>query len=89
MPPFFTIPRQRSLDFKPSLIPLELRTQWLHPSEAFSVLLIVGGDVIGRALAQFSGSGIAPVTFSFGMASCSSISLSLSLSLDIFSDSDV
>ncbi|GAD91898.1 predicted protein [Paecilomyces variotii No. 5] len=66
MPPFVAVPRQRSLDFNTSQIQLELRAQWLHPSEAFSVLLILGGDVVGRALAQFSGSGIAPVTFSFG-----------------------
>ncbi|MBV1838902.1 hypothetical protein, partial [Acetobacter estunensis] len=40
--------------------------QWANPSDVFSVLLILGGDVISHALAQLAGSGIAPVTFSFG-----------------------
>ncbi|KAI1808934.1 hypothetical protein F4811DRAFT_6701 [Daldinia bambusicola] len=43
----------------------ELRSQWDKPNEVFSVLLILGGDVVGRALAQLAGSGLAPVTFSF------------------------
>ncbi|KAI1099940.1 hypothetical protein F4804DRAFT_65179 [Jackrogersella minutella] len=43
-----------------------LRAQWTNPSDTFSVLLLLGGDVIGRALAQLTGSGLAPVTFSFG-----------------------
>lgn len=43
-----------------------LREQWITPTDIFSVLLILGGDVIARALAQLAGSGFAPVTFSFG-----------------------
>ncbi len=44
----------------------EFWTQWKNPGDVFSVLLILGGDVILRALAQLSGSGITPVAFSFG-----------------------
>ena len=46
----------------------QLRTQWILPSDVFSVLLILGGDVIARALAQLTGSGLTPVAFSFGRA---------------------
>ena len=45
----------------------ELRLQWTHPSDVFSVLLLLGGDVISRALAQLAGGPVTPVTFSFGM----------------------
>src|SRR5262249_17229924 len=41
-------------------------SQWKNPSDVFSVLLILGGDVVARALAQLSGSGLTPVVFSFG-----------------------
>jgi hypothetical protein len=41
-------------------------TQWTHPKDVFSVLLILGGDVVGRALAQLAGGWLTPVAFSFG-----------------------
>ncbi|KAM3484353.1 hypothetical protein MY3957_010079 [Beauveria namnaoensis] len=44
----------------------EFSAQWTNPSDVFSVLLILGGDIIACALAQLVGSGIAPVAFSFG-----------------------
>lgn len=44
----------------------EFTEQWQNPSDVFSVLLILGGDVVARALAQLAGSGITPVAFSFG-----------------------
>ncbi|KAJ5522165.1 hypothetical protein N7527_006280 [Penicillium freii] len=44
----------------------EFSTQWRNPSDIFSVLLILGGDVISRALAQLAGSRLTPVAFSFG-----------------------
>jgi hypothetical protein len=44
----------------------ELRDQWSNPSEILAVLLIVGADVIQKALAQFSGQSFKPVAFSFG-----------------------
>lgn len=44
----------------------ELREQWIQPSDVFSVLLLLGGDVVSRALAQLAGGPITPVTFSFG-----------------------
>ena len=45
-----------------------LRRQMLNPSEILSVLQIIGGDVIQKAIAQLSGTrlGFTPVAFSFG-----------------------
>ncbi|KGO72295.1 hypothetical protein PITC_050950 [Penicillium italicum] len=45
------------------------RAQWVSPSDLFSILLIIGGDVIGLALAGLAGGPITPVTFSFGWVS--------------------
>jgi hypothetical protein len=45
----------------------EFTQQWTHPGDVFSVLLILGGDVVEGALAQVAGSRLTPVTFSFGM----------------------
>jgi len=45
------------------------KAQWASPSNyAFTVLLLVGGDVVSRALAQLAGGRITPVAFSFGMS---------------------
>jgi hypothetical protein len=41
---------------------------WSQPSDVFSVLLILGGDIVHRALAQLAGTSITPVTFSFGQS---------------------
>jgi hypothetical protein len=41
--------------------------QWQNPGDVFSVLLILGGDVVTSALAQLTGtSPVTPVAFSFG-----------------------
>jgi hypothetical protein len=45
----------------------ELSSQWKNPGDVFNVLLIIGGDVVARALAQLVGGRLTPVTFSFGM----------------------
>lgn len=44
----------------------QLVTQWTHPSDVLSVLLIIGGDIVQTALAQTSGEWFTPVCFSFG-----------------------
>jgi hypothetical protein len=44
----------------------EFRAQWRNPGDVFSVLLIVGGDVILLALACVTGRVLTPVAFSFG-----------------------
>ena len=43
------------------------KAQWVSPSNyAFTILLLLGGDVVSRALAQLAGGPITPVAFSFG-----------------------
>lgn len=44
----------------------DLSTQWRDPSDVFSVLLILGGNVVRLALVALSGGVITPVAFSFG-----------------------
>lgn len=58
------VPRR---DFDPSVPSSLFREEWANPSNyAFTVLLLLGGDVVGRALAQLAGGKITPVAFSFG-----------------------
>lgn len=46
------------------------KDEWVAPSNyAFTILLLLGGDVVAKALAQLVGGPIAPVAFSFGMSS--------------------
>lgn len=65
MAPFLKTFMSRSI-FQPSLASHQFRHQWSHPKDVFSVLLILGGDIVGRALAQLAGGRLTPVTFSFG-----------------------
>ena len=55
--------------FAPGAASRDFSAQWKNPGDVFSVLLILGGDVVARALAQLSGSKITPVAFSFGTSS--------------------
>lgn len=43
-----------------------LRDQWEEPSDIFTVLLIIGGDIVQQALCAVSGQSLTPVTFSYG-----------------------
>ncbi|KAI9653454.1 MAG: hypothetical protein M1831_006002 [Alyxoria varia] len=62
----------RDASFQPGGAPVEAqREQWTQPGDVFSVLLLLGGDVVNRALAQLAGSRgwkgrVVPVGFSFG-----------------------
>ena len=58
-----------SRDFDPSQTAKEFTDQWIRPGDVSSVLLILGGDVIARAMAQVAGYGPSTVAFSFGMPS--------------------
>lgn len=53
----------------------ELSTQWLNPTDTLSVLLIIGGDIVQKALAQTTGGYLAPVCFSFGWVAYSFTSI--------------
>ena len=53
----------------------EIRSQWSNPGDIFSLLLLIGGDIIQKALGQLVGSRLSianvdilltPVAFSFG-----------------------
>jgi len=44
----------------------ELATQWRNPSDVTSILMVIGGDVVQKALAQTTGNWFTPVCFSFG-----------------------
>ncbi|EQL01472.1 hypothetical protein G6O67_007696 [Ophiocordyceps sinensis] len=44
----------------------EFKAQWGQPGDVFTVLLIVGGDVIQLSLAAATGRLLTPVAFSFG-----------------------
>ncbi|KAH0547740.1 hypothetical protein GP486_008407 [Trichoglossum hirsutum] len=44
----------------------EFNAQWTNPSGVFAVLLIVGSDVVSRALAQMTGGCVGLPSFSFG-----------------------
>ncbi|KAL4784438.1 hypothetical protein BJX76DRAFT_347796 [Aspergillus varians] len=52
--------------FNPGLTSSDISGQLRNPSDIFSVLLILGGDVVCRAIAQLAGTGITPISFSFG-----------------------
>ncbi|KAK8920150.1 hypothetical protein VCV18_008985 [Metarhizium anisopliae] len=53
MPPVILDLIRRTFDPGPSSS--EFRSQWKNPGDVFSVLLILGGDVVARALAQLVG----------------------------------
>lgn len=61
------LPKLIPRSFSSFLASDELRDQWEGPSDVFSVLLILGGDVVARAMAQIAGSCPSTVAFSFGM----------------------
>ncbi|OQE47580.1 hypothetical protein PENCOP_c001G03044 [Penicillium coprophilum] len=63
MPPMFS-KIERTLSENISVT--EFSAQWKTPSDIFSVLLLLGGDIVSRALAQLAGSRLTPVAFSFG-----------------------
>ncbi|KAL8899036.1 MAG: hypothetical protein Q9192_001782 [Flavoplaca navasiana] len=55
-----------------------LANQWNNPNDVLTILLIMGGDIVQKALAQLSGSHFGPVAFSFGWVSYSFNALLLS-----------
>jgi len=50
-----------------------IKGQWQEPHDIFSLLLIIGGDIIQKAIAQLAGGPypVTPVAFSFGWVSYS------------------
>ena len=58
-------PRANSSHFSESAH--EVRQQWTQPTDVFSVLLLLGGEIVNKALAQLAGGVLTPVAFSFGV----------------------
>ena len=52
-----------------------MASQWANPSDITAVVMIIGGDVVQKALAQTTGCLFAPVCFSFGWVAYSIMSL--------------
>lgn len=46
-------------------------SQWKNPKDALTILLIIGGDIVQKAIAQLCGEVFVPVAFSFGWVSYS------------------
>lgn len=44
----------------------DFQSQWQNPSDILSLLMILGPDVVWRALAQLCGEKLTPVVFSYG-----------------------
>ena len=44
----------------------EFQKQWTQSVDVFSILLLLGGEIVNRALAQLSGGLLTPVSFFFG-----------------------
>ncbi|KAI0095770.1 hypothetical protein GGR51DRAFT_544644 [Nemania sp. FL0031] len=56
--------------FDLNAVSASFRGTWSSPSNyAFTILLLVGGDVVSMALAQLAGGRLTPVAFSFGWVS--------------------
>lgn len=52
-----------------------LAAQWSNPADILSVLLLLGPDIVHRAIAQLTGRVVTPVAFSFGWVTYSVASL--------------
>ncbi|KAF2197072.1 hypothetical protein GQ43DRAFT_444555 [Delitschia confertaspora ATCC 74209] len=69
MAPFYK-PLLQSRNFDLDTPSAAFKDVWSSPSNyAFTILLLLGGDVVARALAQLAGGHITPVAFSFGWVS--------------------
>ncbi|TLD20721.1 hypothetical protein PspLS_08442 [Pyricularia sp. CBS 133598] len=53
----------------------QIISQWAAPQDVSTVLMIIGGDVVQKALAQTTGCLYTPVVFSFGWVAYSFITL--------------
>ncbi|KAG9124164.1 hypothetical protein FRC07_012606 [Ceratobasidium sp. 392] len=60
------MPVLSSIDNQGATVADAIHATWRAPSDVLSVLLIIGGEVVLKALAQLSGRTLVPVAFSFG-----------------------
>ena len=64
-PRTYAVPR--NADYDASVF----KSQWSNPSDILSLLLLLGPEIVHRAIAQLSGNVVVPVAFSFGWVSYS------------------
>jgi len=62
-------------DAEPTTVSGFLENQWRNPSDILSVLMLLGPDIVQKAIAQNSGRVITPVAFSFGWVAYAAASL--------------
>ena len=78
--------------FDASVPSTSFRNEWRSPSNyAFTILLLLGGDVVACALAQLVGGRLTPVAFSFGTV-CILYKLlknTLSAAMSMFAGADI
>lgn len=68
MPPSLRHLPLLSRDFDPGAPSAAFSREWSQPSNyAFTILLLLGGDVVSAAMGQLAGGLVTPVAFSFGM----------------------
>lgn len=53
----------------------DMASQWANPSDITAVAMVIGGDVVQKALAQTTGCWFTPVCFSFGWVAYSFMAL--------------
>ena len=49
--------------------------QWVNPTDIFSILLLLGPEIVQHAVAQLAGHRVTPVAFSFGWVAYSANAL--------------
>ncbi|KAL8722716.1 MAG: hypothetical protein Q9225_000828 [Loekoesia sp. 1 TL-2023] len=80
-PTLRVLPRYPILEDQWEAAASRIASQWQNPNDVLTVLLIIGGDIVQKALAQLSGGRFVPVAFSFGW-----VSYSFNALLTVFGD---
>lgn len=71
----FLVARADAASDEPTTVAGFLENQWRNPSDILSVLMLLGPDIVQKAIAQTSGRAITPVAFSFGWVAYAAASL--------------
>ena len=78
MPPLheFQLNIRRSVDIANPVTSSDyFAAQWVNPADIFSVLLLLGPEIVQQAVAQLAGRWVTPVAFSFGWVAYSARAL--------------
>ncbi|KAK6541497.1 hypothetical protein TWF694_007305 [Orbilia ellipsospora] len=67
---------QRSINITSPTTTIDyIGSQWINPSDIFSILLLLGPEIVQHAVAQLAGHCVTPVAFSFGWVAYSAKAL--------------